>query len=77
MVIYRFVWLNESALFESVTQMDKALTTEPAWKAGLTKHLTSYYYFWPRQLVASVAWIANDFAFYGNKLQQGVVSGAQ
>ncbi len=31
--------------------------------------------YWARQLVASAAWIANDFAFYGNKLQQGVFLG--
>jgi hypothetical protein len=28
------------------------------------------YYYWPRRLVASAAWVVNDFAFYGNKLQQ-------
>jgi hypothetical protein len=39
---------------------------------GLKKHVRSFvFYFW-RQFVASGAWVANDFAFYGNKLQQNV-----
>ncbi len=36
------------------------------------QHLVTWRYYGFRQLVASTAWIANDFAFYGNKLQQGV-----
>ena len=32
----------------------------------------SFYYYSTRQCIASAAWIANDFAFYGNKLQQGL-----
>jgi hypothetical protein len=39
---------------------------------GLKKHLVSIKYWGLRQVIASGAWIANDFAFYGNKLQQGL-----
>jgi hypothetical protein len=38
--------------------------------SGYRKQLLSAYYYWPRSLISSGAWIANDFAFYGNKLQQ-------
>ena len=34
--------------------------------------MVSVYYYGTRQWIASAAWIANDFAFYGNKLQQGL-----
>lgn len=27
-------------------------------------------YFWPRLLVASAAWVPNNFAFYGARLQR-------
>ena len=37
-----------------------------------TRFLIQLKYFWPRLWVASGAWVANDFAFYGNKLFQGV-----
>ena len=39
---------------------------ETEW-ANTRKCLWAY---WPRQFAASIAWVANDFAFYGNKLQQ-------
>ncbi len=62
-------------LFANVSNMEKKLAAQEnisAFQAGWRKHMTAYYYFWPRQLVASVAWVCNDFAFYGNKLQQNV-----
>lgn len=39
---------------------------------GFRMHLVCAYYWGSRQFIASGAWIANDFAFYGNKLQQGL-----
>ena len=39
---------------------------------GWKLHWISMYYYGTRQWIASAAWIANDFAFYGNKLQQGL-----
>ena len=50
------------------------LTTDAAAQRRLkwTKFfIQTKFYFW-RLWVASFAWIANDFAFYGNKLFQGV-----
>ena len=32
---------------------------------GLRKHLVSIWYWGLRQFIASGAWVANDFAFYG------------
>ena len=28
--------------------------------------------YWPRQLAASLGWFANDFAFYGNKVESTI-----
>ena len=42
---------------------------------GWRLHWISIYYYGTRQCIASAAWVANDFAFYGNKLQQGVFLG--
>lgn len=59
-------------MFEEVDSIEHTIAEQKQLGAvGLRKHMLSAYYYWPRQLVASVAWIANDFAFYGNKLQQG------
>lgn len=64
MVAYRFTYLEESEMFENSKQMEK---DGDKWK----KQLRSMWYYWPRQFAASMAWMCNDFAFYGNKLQQG------
>ena len=45
-------------------------TYEQAQKVMWHKHWASLKVYWPRLFVASGAWIANDFAFYGNKLFQ-------
>lgn len=42
---------------------------------GWRLHWISVYYYGTRQCIASAAWVANDFAFYGNKLQQGLFLG--
>ncbi len=54
-------------MFDEVQHIEGALATEDAehYSVTLRKHLVTWYYYWPRQLVASTAWIANDFAFYG------------
>jgi hypothetical protein len=68
MVVYRLIYLHESKLFKSVNHMDEKLEAQAggsSWSLTIRKHLRAWYYFWPRQLVASAAWIANDFAFYG------------
>lgn len=64
MVVYRNIFLEESARMDSLVKRGTAV--------GMRRHIVSLYYYWPRQWVASMAWVANDFAFYGNKLQQGI-----
>ena len=70
MVIYRFTILEESLLFIEENQIERTDKKIKLDHSTLRRHLVSAYYYWPRQLVASMAWICNDFAFYGNKLQQ-------
>lgn len=69
MVLYRNMYLEESEMFAEEKHIEAKLNVKAV---GWRKHTCSLYYYWPRQLVASAAWIANDFAFYGNKLQQNV-----
>lgn len=72
MVTYRLIFLQESEMFAEEKHIENTLSVQAV---GFRKHVVSLYYYWPRQLVASGAWIANDFAFYGNKLQQNVFLG--
>ena len=70
MTLWRFLKLKESAVWKA----------EREDAVDITEHLehrrTSYIYktalarFGPRLFVTSMAWVANDFAFYGNKLFQ-------
>lgn len=64
MVVYRFTFLEESEMFE---QQKKKKAEAASTSRPFAKYICLY---WPRQFVASIAWVANDFAFYGNKLQQ-------
>ncbi len=58
------MFVEEKAIEKSTVHVSK-------WAA----HWISFkHYFW-RQWIASGAWVANDFAFYGNKLQQNVFLG--
>ncbi|GAX75042.1 hypothetical protein CEUSTIGMA_g2486.t1 [Chlamydomonas eustigma] len=68
MVCYRFVLLEESQMFAE----EKEIVVKALKASGFKKHwMSCRFYFW-RQWVASSGWVANDFAFYGNKLQQNV-----
>ena len=60
-------------MFEEEQKIEQKLNVNGS--VGVRKQLVSLYYYWPRQWVASMAWVANDFAFYGNKLQQNVFLG--
>ncbi|GAX73083.1 hypothetical protein CEUSTIGMA_g536.t1 [Chlamydomonas eustigma] len=72
MVWYRFTYLEESKMFVEEKGIQAFLETSSTRVTGMKKHVRSFiFYFW-RQFVASGAWVANDFAFYGNKLQQNV-----
>jgi hypothetical protein len=55
------VWADEAHDFEDIVkqQHSKGFLTVNAFKN-----------FWPRLTATSFTWIANDFAFYGNKLFQ-------
>ncbi|KAG1670185.1 hypothetical protein FOA52_014961 [Chlamydomonas sp. UWO 241] len=76
MVWYRFSYLEESELFAEEKNIETQTGKDTATHAeGLAKHWVSLKKYWPRQLVASGAWFANDFAFYGNKLQQAFFIG--
>ena len=66
--LYRSFILKESELFEEEESIES--NAVEVGNIGFRKQLVSAYYYWPRQFVASMAWICNDFAFYGNKLQQ-------
>lgn len=64
MVFYRFTYLEESEMFiEKNTKK-----TEAKIEVDHSKLCVQLY--WSRQIAASMTWLANDFAFYGNKLQQ-------
>jgi MFS family permease len=68
MVCYRFVFLEESQMFAE----EKLIVVKVVQTTGFMKHwMCIRFYFW-RQWVASWCWVANDFAFYGNRLQQNV-----
>ncbi|GFH15672.1 uncharacterized protein HaLaN_11941, partial [Haematococcus lacustris] len=73
MVLYRFIYLHESKLFEEVALIESSIPQQGTQSASvLRRHVVSLRQYWPRQMSASVTWICNDFAFYGNKLQQGL-----
>ena len=50
-------------MFEEDVMLEQACITEDK-RSYWRKHWLSIKMYWPRQFVASFAWIANDFAFY-------------
>lgn len=67
------VWQKEredfDKLAEEVDVVDRKVhKTEKKHKRNIVLNATVW--FWPRLLVTCFAWVANDFAFYGNKLFQ-------
>jgi hypothetical protein len=64
MVVYRFTYLEESEMFKERSTKK----TEAKTEIDHTNLCVQLY--WSRQFAASMTWLANDFAFYGNKLQQ-------
>ena len=67
-VCYLFMHLEESEIFQK--HMDESKSRLQGGMAPWLFSRPSLLLYWPRQFVASIGWIANDFAFYGNKLQQ-------
>lgn len=72
--VYRWLYLEESELFVEEGKIEQHAEETAKHHAishsKLTIFTKSMLRYWPRQLVASGAWLCNDFAFYGNKLQQ-------
>eukprot|EP00798_Chlamydomonas_sp_ICE-L_P017379 gene17379-23681_t len=68
MVLYRNIYLKESEMFVEENKIEHAHATVAV--SAVKRHVLSLRRYWHRQLIASLAWFANDFAFYGNKLQQ-------
>ena len=64
---YRVFYLEESEMYTAESAKMKA-----SGKTGFSMKNTMkcIWLYWPRQFAASVGWFCNDFAFYGNKLQQ-------
>ena len=60
-------------MFEKVGDIDHKVARRhkitPS-RQTLNRYKRSIAHYWPRQMVASTAWLANGFAFYGSKLQQ-------
>jgi hypothetical protein len=58
------VWASEAHDFEDIAERDGHQHS----KRFLT--INAFKNFWPRLTATSLTWVANDFAFYGNKLFQ-------
>jgi len=92
MVLYRFVYLDESKMFaEERKRIEAKLVAMGTPMVGTgcaarcavgcscqtvdpdqeRRNTLAFCLYWPRQFAASWGWFINDFAFYGNKLQQG------
>ncbi len=62
-------------MFSEIQHIEGALEQEDSHfaNAKLRRYLTTLQYFWARGWVASTAWIANDFAFYGKHRDAGIL----
>ncbi|KAL4458363.1 hypothetical protein ABPG75_013228 [Micractinium tetrahymenae] len=73
---YRWLYLEESEVWQAehkglqdelVAEHDEAaMCGRRSWR----EYWTVFRFYWPRLLVTCLGWVANDFAFYGNKLFQ-------
>jgi hypothetical protein len=81
LVLWRYFKLQESKVWqkerEDFEQLEKitpipnpTATTKAVKKAQRSLVWNAAVYFWPRLIATCFAWVANDFAFYGNKLFQ-------
>eukprot|EP00877_Chromochloris_zofingiensis_P002903 jgi/Chrzof1/12613/Cz07g01060.t1 len=70
MVLWRYTKLKESKVWSAERKDFTVLNREVEHKGALNLYRTSLYYFWPRMIATCIGWVANDFAFYGNKLFQ-------
>lgn len=68
-MVYRWLYLEESELFVEEEEIEHHTHATAQHAAVPTAKLEifakSMRCYWPRNLVASGAWLCNDFAFYG------------
>ncbi|GAB4816605.1 hypothetical protein N2152v2_003651 [Parachlorella kessleri] len=88
-MIYRWFYLEESEVWKAEkADMDHKREDEEGGAKGLInedykRRFREYWiivrFYWPRLFITCIGWVANDFAFYGNKLSQSkfisVISG--
>ncbi|WIA41970.1 hypothetical protein OEZ86_009273 [Tetradesmus obliquus] len=70
MVLWRWFKLKESEVWEAEKHDFDEITENELHKGKRFLTLNAFANFWPRLTATSMAWVANDFAFYGNKLFQ-------
>ncbi|KIY93363.1 proton/phosphate symporter [Monoraphidium neglectum] len=70
MVLWRYLKLKESEVWKAEREDALELTAKYEHQQTSFIYRTALKRFWPRLLVTSLAWVANDGAFYGNKLFQ-------
>ncbi|EFN51657.1 hypothetical protein CHLNCDRAFT_59145 [Chlorella variabilis] len=73
---YRWLYLEESEVWKAEHEsVQKELVEEQdeaalAGKRSWREHLVIFKFYWPRLFITCMGWVADDFAFYGNKLFQ-------
>lgn len=67
-VLWRFLCLDESELYKEEDIIEHTVLADKATVKN--KYYKSMKYWGWRQIVASIGWFINDFAFYGQKLDQ-------
>jgi MFS family permease len=70
MVLWRYFKLQESKVWEKEKQDFEEVTQKELHRSKRFMTINAFSNFWPRLTATSLAWVANDFAFYGNKLFQ-------
>ncbi|KAI8468145.1 MAG: major facilitator superfamily domain-containing protein [Monoraphidium minutum] len=70
MTVWRWTKLKESAVWKAEREDAMDLTTKYEHQQASYMYKTALRHFGPRLFVTCMAWVANDFAFYGNKLFQ-------
>lgn len=70
MTVWRYTKLKESKVWKAERKDAEEITQEIEHKQKIHMYKTTLHRFGPRLFVTSLAWVANDFAFYGNKLFQ-------
>eukprot|EP00878_Enallax_costatus_P009440 GHUV01009865.1.p3 GENE.GHUV01009865.1~~GHUV01009865.1.p3 ORF type:complete len:161 (+),score=55.11 GHUV01009865.1:595-1077(+) len=67
LVLWRYFKLQESKVWEQEKKDFEEVTEKELHKSKRFMTANAFYNFWPRLTATSLAWVVNDFAFYGNK----------